>query len=44
MWAPKPTMWQNNKNKGDKMFKCPRCAHPTIVPKKVVDRILKNNC
>jgi len=43
-WAPKPNMWQNCKNKGDRIFKCPRCTHPMIVPKKTVNQILKNNC
>jgi hypothetical protein len=43
-WAPKPNMWKNHKNKGDRLIKCPLCTHPMIVPLKVVNQILKNNC
>jgi hypothetical protein len=42
-WAPKPSMWRNRANRGDRLLKCPRCTMPFIVPRKTIEKILKNN-
>jgi hypothetical protein len=42
-WAPDSRLWRNKANKGEKMFKCPKCSHNVIVPEKTVKLIERNN-